>query len=260
MMCYLPALIKSSLNLSLNMLNDPTAQGVSKAFIQAESQLESAFIPWCGVIGEAFSHVEHPGLSRRPSSFDGHRKLVRSATKAWSAGSNREHHRPLSQAQPHSDSTIFEDQTANDSLADAGSVGKGHGIKGLFRRLSLRSSSSIKPSSTSEPRPHIHGPSSSAPSQLAEVSHPIQFRNPSRTNSNDDHSHDSPTDLYKHSYTQNVYHDTLYDHRRAFDYHRGPATRIANVQDLVIQPTQRVMRYVLLLRGERYFPLSLAGN
>ncbi|KIJ53476.1 hypothetical protein M422DRAFT_241718 [Sphaerobolus stellatus SS14] len=51
---YLPALISASEELSARLTEDPSAWGVSVAFIGAEETLEVAFVAWSGVVGEFF--------------------------------------------------------------------------------------------------------------------------------------------------------------------------------------------------------------
>lgn len=64
---YLPALILASNTLLEHCSQDPTAYGVSTAFLNSSAQLEHALVAYCGIIGDIFT-------TKRESK----RKLVRS--------------------------------------------------------------------------------------------------------------------------------------------------------------------------------------
>lgn len=64
---YLPALILASNTLLEHCSQDPTAYGISTAFLESSAQLEHALVAYCGIIGDIFS-------TKRASG----RKLVRS--------------------------------------------------------------------------------------------------------------------------------------------------------------------------------------
>ncbi|KAF8527549.1 hypothetical protein BU17DRAFT_61682 [Hysterangium stoloniferum] len=58
---YLPALVTASEALSMRFADDPSAWGVSLAFLGVQELLESAFVAWSGIVGELF----HPEGRRR---------------------------------------------------------------------------------------------------------------------------------------------------------------------------------------------------
>ena len=64
---YLPALILASNTLLEHCSQDPTAYGISSAFLESSAQLENALVAYCGIIGDIFA-------TKSPSK----RKLVRS--------------------------------------------------------------------------------------------------------------------------------------------------------------------------------------
>ena len=64
---YLPALILASNTLLEHCSQDPTAYGISTAFLESSAQLEHALVAYCGIIGDVF-------VTKRTSK----RKLVRS--------------------------------------------------------------------------------------------------------------------------------------------------------------------------------------
>ncbi|CAL1694549.1 unnamed protein product [Somion occarium] len=51
---YLPALLNASQAFLARVEDDPSAWGVSAAWLGCEEELESAFVGWCGVVGELF--------------------------------------------------------------------------------------------------------------------------------------------------------------------------------------------------------------
>lgn len=55
MLTYLPALIRASENLLKGLSQDPSAWGVSTAFMTCEDELESAMVAWSGVAGQFFA-------------------------------------------------------------------------------------------------------------------------------------------------------------------------------------------------------------
>lgn len=71
---YLPALILASNTLLEHCSQDPTAYGISTAFLESSAQLEHALVAYCGIIGDIFS-------TKRASG----RKLVRSPRTSGAA-------------------------------------------------------------------------------------------------------------------------------------------------------------------------------
>lgn len=51
---YLPALLRASEAFLSRMEEDPSAWGVSAAWLGCEEEMEGAFVGWCGVVGELF--------------------------------------------------------------------------------------------------------------------------------------------------------------------------------------------------------------
>ncbi|KAH9912166.1 hypothetical protein B0H21DRAFT_774059 [Amylocystis lapponica] len=64
---YVPALIEASEALLVRLVDDPSAWGVSAAFIGCEEELEAAFVSWCGIVGDFFSDAEKDKRGRKPS-------------------------------------------------------------------------------------------------------------------------------------------------------------------------------------------------
>ncbi|EMD42019.1 hypothetical protein CERSUDRAFT_79618 [Gelatoporia subvermispora B] len=73
---YIPALISASEALLGRLVDDPSAWGVSAAFIGCEEELEAAFVAWGGVVGEFFTGQD--GAREREKRG---RKVVRKPTE-----------------------------------------------------------------------------------------------------------------------------------------------------------------------------------
>lgn len=265
--CYLPALVASSIQLSIDMLSDPTAYGVSRAFIEAEHQLENAFVSWCGIIGEGLTDEKPP---------DSHRKLTRSAKTM--PGGSRGHTRGHSTISHNSVIVKNQNQLGNvsdidpkPSVDNEQGFGKGNGVVRLFKRWSLHSSQNSSPTVTSDPGPDVGGSTSLALSEPNPCSQSAPLPHiPTPPHSNQRHTlnpntgptqdsltyfHDAPTaPTSSHRETRDTHrphHHTQSNQNRGSRHANGRsrrARRVATVKDLAIQPTQRVMRYVLLYR------------
>ncbi|GBE77447.1 predicted protein [Sparassis crispa] len=55
LLSYVPALIAASEAFLVRLVDDPSAWGVSIAFISCEEELEAAYVAWCGSVGEFFT-------------------------------------------------------------------------------------------------------------------------------------------------------------------------------------------------------------
>lgn len=64
MLPYLPALIMASEALLERMEANPSAQGVSEAFLACEDSIKESFVSWCSVVGQFFDSGERPTLRR----------------------------------------------------------------------------------------------------------------------------------------------------------------------------------------------------
>jgi len=62
---YIPALIKASEYIVSQMEINPSAVGVAEAFLSGGEQLELAFVPWCGVVGEFFAGTREGAILKR---------------------------------------------------------------------------------------------------------------------------------------------------------------------------------------------------
>ncbi|KAI0694430.1 hypothetical protein BC835DRAFT_1006954 [Cytidiella melzeri] len=75
---YVPALLRASEALLARLEDDPSAWGVSAAFVGVEEEVEAAFVAWCGIVGELFEGGD------APADREG-RKLTRSPAKTSSS-------------------------------------------------------------------------------------------------------------------------------------------------------------------------------
>lgn len=81
---HLPRLIETSRVFCSGLEEDPSAWGVSKAFLGAEEQLEATLVQWSGVVGEVISSTHHKSESQAISE-DGHTSSAGSgsASSSW---------------------------------------------------------------------------------------------------------------------------------------------------------------------------------
>ncbi len=77
---YVPALLGASEALLARLEDDPSAWGVSAAFVGVEEELEAAFVAWCGVIGEIFVGEEFG------DGEESAERMGRKAVKSWRTG------------------------------------------------------------------------------------------------------------------------------------------------------------------------------
>ncbi|KAG8737238.1 hypothetical protein FRC10_008408 [Ceratobasidium sp. 414] len=68
---HLPRLVETSRIFAAHLEEDPSAWGVSVAFLAVEKQLEDALVEWSGVVGEVISSMRNGGESQAASE-DGH--------------------------------------------------------------------------------------------------------------------------------------------------------------------------------------------
>ena len=200
-------------------LSDPTAYGVSLALAESEEQLEAALLPWCSVVGSAFTS---PSRSRSTGSI-APGKLVKQVSKQ-----------------------IFAfDRWKSLDVLDTDSSGP---VAKVFRRLS-RGSTPSRPmsgdnsSTGSLISDSVHSSdnhTSSPSSESNPVESPVlafRYFNPEELPWDTSHQ----PDLYPHD-------SRRYVSSLEVNGSREPS-RVCSFRDLAILPTQRVVRYVLLFRG-----------
>lgn len=221
LLAYLPALAAASCHLLDHFLSDPTAYGVSLAFVEFEQQLEEAFVPWSSVVGSAFT--SNPSRSRSMGSITP-RKLIKQASKQISAFDRWK-------------SSEFLHTSPITPSSRAGS--NGNSVTSVFRRLSRGSTDS----SISRP---MNGENSSTGSLISDSVHSSEC-------------HGSSPPVFRHSNSEELPRDItrqheLYPHdsRRYLSCieSSGPRQPLKiSYRELAILPIQRVTRYVLLFRG-----------
>lgn len=60
---YISALVRASETLLKSFLEDPSAWGVSTAFVTSEDELEATMVSWCAVVGAFFMNGDDPQSS-----------------------------------------------------------------------------------------------------------------------------------------------------------------------------------------------------
>ncbi|KAF8560124.1 hypothetical protein OG21DRAFT_1502471 [Imleria badia] len=60
---YISALVRASETLLKCFLEDPSAWGVSTAFVTSEDELEASMVSWCAVVGAFFMDRDDPQSS-----------------------------------------------------------------------------------------------------------------------------------------------------------------------------------------------------
>ncbi|KAG2160020.1 uncharacterized protein EDB93DRAFT_1074765 [Suillus bovinus] len=80
LLTYLPGLIRVSEVLLKAFLDDPSAWGVSTAFMACEDDIEAALVSWCSVAGNFFTDGSHEGESAITGGKWRSRKYLLSAT------------------------------------------------------------------------------------------------------------------------------------------------------------------------------------
>ncbi|OSD06221.1 hypothetical protein PYCCODRAFT_1423085 [Trametes coccinea BRFM310] len=278
---HIPALLSVSETLLTHLVDDPSAWGVSAAFIGCEEELEAAFVAWSAVVGEFF--VEDASL--KPS-----RKLTRKPVD--DAHSNLGHDTPTSSLRltmrtrshtgmaPTKRDSLVAGRRFSSAMSDIGhgetasTIGHGSGMftaalgTGLAFGLSVPSSPApfdpdFSPKPSQARSLHGHGNRANAstlsglgltravsavnawkrksmPSSLSHlpslVGSPATTPNsPAQTHSHHHHSH------HHHHHSSSA---SAHGHGKKQSEHDAKMT----VRDLAIQPTQRVMRYVLQYR------------
>ena len=230
LLAYLPALTAASCQLLDHFLFDPTAYGVSLAFVESEQQLEEAFVPWCSVVGSAFTN--NPSRSHSTGSIPP-RKLIKQASKQISVFDRWKSSEIL-----HINSVI--------PFSRVGS--SGNVVTNAFRRLSKGSTSSV-------PSRPMSGENSSTGSLISDSAHSAECP--------------SLPPVFQHSNSEELPCDTTHrrksfprDSRRYLSCIESSRPReplkTSSFRELAILPTQRVTRYVLLFRGS--LPLQLSPN
>lgn len=259
---YVPALLKASEALLARLEDDPSAWGVSVAFVGVEEDIEAAFVAWCGIVGEIFKD-ESELVNERPG-----RKAARSpkATSSLSPGDNsglgkrsRSGVSISHLAQPQVES-IYRKRTVS-GLAEesAANTVNGSGM-GLFTAaLGTGLAFNIAPAPSSIPPQQ-------SPDEFGHQATPSRSGAHIRSLSSGVQASGSGTlSLSKAFKRMSVFSSASSLPSTPTTPASAPVTMSSNsgkkaktkekekrptVRELAIQPTQRIMRYVLQYRGE----------
>jgi len=221
LLAYLPALTATSCQLLDCFLSDPTAYGISLAFVESEQQLEDAFVPWCSVVGSAFTNS--PSRSRSTGSI-APRKLLKQATRQISAF----------------DRWRSSDILNTNSAIPSSRVGSsGTTVTNVFRRLSRGSTSST-------PTRPMSSENSSFGSLISDSAHSSECHTSSAPLFRDCNSEDL---LCRTTHQHELYPRDSKRYLSCIESSRPrESLKISSFRELAILPTQRVTRYVLLFR------------
>ncbi|EPT03510.1 hypothetical protein FOMPIDRAFT_1047046 [Fomitopsis schrenkii] len=223
LLSYVPALLRASEALLVRLVDDPSAWGVGAAFIGCEEELEAALVAWCGVVGNFYIDGEDKdkrGRRRRKSgdelsSFSGPSEprgfsAVRSASQSGIPG----------MVKPNSKTA----ETRRMSLYNAGEGGLFTAALGTGLAFGLASHPTLdsKDHGSTASIGKDHGPTGTLSRTLS------AWKRKSM-----------PSSLYNLPSAMGVPPSPTTAHGH------GKEDKLFTLRDLAIQPTQRVMRYVL---------------
>ncbi len=220
---YLPQLIQTSQLFSSFMEEDPSAWGVSAAFISAADVLERTLVAYCAVAGDIMLKCRKSG-----SSNQGH------GITPWSNGSSSGHQ--ASSNLPVTDELGGQRQSPVTRSHSTGLIGRRRWRKSLpsgavapgfgFGFGMSASSSSVPPSSYAPP---------GAP--------------PSHSSSNTQVYHSDPSSSANLGSTTTPTPVSSPSSSTASTFMQGKLRANMTASEVAVQPTQRVTRYVMLYRG-----------
>ncbi|PSS02365.1 hypothetical protein PHLCEN_2v4058 [Hermanssonia centrifuga] len=238
---YVPALLGASEALLARLEDDPSAWGVSAAFVGVEEELEAAFVAWCGVIGEIFVGEEF-GDGEENAERTG-RKAVKSwrtgEEGSWSLSKRSRSGVSLSNSHGHGGvESVYRKRAASYAEESPANTANGLGMFTAALGTGLAYGISPHPSShqadefgmntSSRATPHIRT-SSSGPLSLSRT-FSVWKRMSTSLSSSTSLLQSSPSSPTVSNFSP-------------FLKEKKPSVR-----ELAIQPTQRVMRYVLQYR------------
>ncbi|KAI0673676.1 hypothetical protein C8Q78DRAFT_1067958 [Trametes maxima] len=273
---HIPALLRVSATLLAHLVDDPSAWGVSAAFIGCEEELEAALVAWSAVVGEFFVEDANLKPSRKLTKklMDDTFTYHESPTPSMRLSARTRSHGGIASIKRDNFGGRRFSTTLSDFDHDEASSSTGHGMftaalgTGLGFGLSVPPSSPFDPDTSPVRSPrsrvghgHGHKANASTASGLGltravsavnvwkRKSMPSSLSNlPSLVNSQaSPTTPHSPTHSPGHNYHHHPHSSgaSAHGHGKKHSEHDAKAV----VRDLAIQPTQRVMRYVLLYRG-----------
>jgi hypothetical protein len=223
---YLPLLIQTSQLFSSFMEEDPSAWGVSAAFISAADVLERTLVAYCAVAGEIMLKCRKAGSSNQGPGIG-----------PWSNGSSSGHQ--ASSNLPITDELGGQQQSSVMRSHSAGLIGRRKWRKSL-------------PSGTAAPAFGFGFGMSTSSSSVPPSSYTPLGVPPSRSSSNTQVYHSdpsSPVPASSSSATTTSTPVTSHSNSTASIFTQGKLRANMTASEVAVQPTQRVTRYVLLYRG-----------
>ncbi|KAI0715009.1 hypothetical protein C8Q76DRAFT_618337 [Earliella scabrosa] len=263
---YIPALLRVSETLLAHVIDDPSAWGVSTAFIACEEELEAAFVAWSTVVGEFFmeeANLRPPRKLTKKVAEDtlsvvGHDvpspsigRVLRTRSQVGIASPNRSSVASRRFSSAMSDIGHGEAYSSSGQGMFTAALGTGlaFGLAVPATQSPTDADASVKSPRSAHGLSRVSTVSSglgramtawkrkSMPSSMSNIASlvsppPTSVYTPSPTYSNYGHGHiRSASSTHGHGTPKRSEHDAK-----------------MTVRDLAIQPTQRVMRYVLQYR------------
>ncbi|KZT72901.1 hypothetical protein DAEQUDRAFT_808867 [Daedalea quercina L-15889] len=219
LLSYVPALLRASEALLVRLVDDPSAWGVSAAFIGCEEELEAAFVAWCGVVGNFYIDGEDKdkrGRKRRKSGDETNGVSVPIEPRGFSARSPSQ---PglAGLAKPRAEHRRLSLFNANEGGMFTAALGTGLAF-GLSSPPTLDWRGHGSTASVSKD----HGPTGTLTRTLSTWKRKSMPSSLSNLPSSSMGAPPSPSSAHGHT-----------------------KEKLLTLRDLAIQPTQRVMRYVL---------------
>ena len=227
LLSYVPALLQASEGLLVRLVDDPSAWGVSAAFIGCEEELEAAFVAWCGVVGNFYIDGEDKdkrGRRRRKSGDELASFAAPSEPRGFSAVRSASQSGIPGMVRPSTKAA----ETRRMSLFNAGESGLFTAALGTGLAFGLASPPTLD-SKGHESAASIgkdNGPTGPLTRTLS------AWKRKSM-----------PSSLYNLPNSMGVPPSPTTAHGH------GKEDKLFTLRDLAIQPTQRVMRYVLQYKG-----------
>lgn len=238
---HLPPLIHASQLFSSFMEEDPSAWGVSAAFISAADVLERALVAYCAVAGEVTLKCRKTGSS----SNQGY------GISPWSNASSNGHY--TTSNSPIMDELGGQQQSPVTRSHSTGLIGRRwrKSLPGGAAAPAFAFGFGMSASSTSVP-PSSYAPPGAPPSRSPSNAH-VHHSDPSSTtrptsSSGNPTSSDRPTSAHSGSTTIPT-PVTSHSGSSASAFAQGKLRANMTASEIAVQPTQRVTRYVLLYRG-----------
>jgi hypothetical protein len=244
---YVPALLRASEALLSRLEDDPSAWGVSAGFVGVEEEVEAAFVAWCGIVGEIFEGDDGGSTARegRKAMHNPAKTVSRRRAGSGTHGLGKRAASGVSLS--HIPPSSVSHQRAVSFLEDPTQNGAGMGM--FTAALGTGLAYTISPASQASPTDELGVKGSSKPDSQTR---PVTGMHANTTGS-------GSLSLSKAFRRMSVFSSASSLPSTPSSPSSTPSASIGkktkkekkpSVRELAIQPTQRVMRYVLQYRGQ----------